>query len=282
MPAHTVPDTPNRVHVPPEVLRLADLGWKVFPRCRHARAAVFAGASAAASGDPEQLRAWAAEYPGCGWSAVAGPSGVWALDVDVAGPDHAHDGAGLMRQLVAIHGPLPPRPMLRTGGGGWLVVFQHQGEDIAGESGAAGPGLDALRGRQHITLPPTLHHRTGVPYRWLTPPWEVPPPPAPAWLLRRLAPPPVPPRTYSPPVNDEQAQRLLYRACDRITLAREGTRNAALARACWPVAHAVADGRLDATGTEHVLLEAARRIGLDRSEALATIRCAMRNARRRG
>jgi hypothetical protein len=75
-----------------------------------------------------------------------GGSGIWALDVDVPGPDHAADGVKALKELIAAHGPIPPRPATRTGGGGYTLFFRHEGEPISGKSGTPAPGLDLPRG----------------------------------------------------------------------------------------------------------------------------------------
>jgi hypothetical protein len=266
--------------VPAEIMRLAGMGWKLFPRARRHRASCFKGAHDAATSSEGQLREWATQYPNCGWCVATGASRIWALDVDRPGPDHAGDGLALLSALVRQHGSLPARPMVRSGGGGLLLVFAYNGEPINGRSGALGPGIDPKRGRHSITMPPTLHHRTGAAYRWIHAPWHVPPPDAPDWLLRLLEPPAERACPYEPPASSEQAMRVLYRACDRIGLAPQGGRNDTLNRAAWPVAKAVATGRLPERDAEAVLIEAARRIGLPYTEAASTVRGAFRAARR--
>ena len=91
--------------------------------------------------DLNQLDRWSWEFPGCGWRVVMQGSGIWALDIDVPGADHVADGAKALADLVAVHGPLPPGPTTRSGGGGSAIFFSHTDEPIIGKTGlpSAGP-----------------------------------------------------------------------------------------------------------------------------------------------
>jgi hypothetical protein len=160
----------------PDIERLALLGWRLHPSSRYSRAACIKSATDIATCDLEQLERWSTEFPGCNWRVVMDGSGIWALDVDAPGPDHAADGIKVLAELVALHGPMPPRPSTRSGGGGFALFFLHRGEPIAGGTGTPAPGLDPRRGRQTVTVPPSIHHRSRHPYPWIVPPWEVPPP----------------------------------------------------------------------------------------------------------
>jgi len=255
--------------LPDDVERLALLGWRLFPRAPRSRAAAFKGAHDAATHDLDTLAAWAREYPGCGWQAVCGPSGIWALDVDQK-PDA--NGAASMRELTTRHGALPPAPTVRTGGGGWLVVFQAHTGPLIGQPGWR-PGIDPRRGRHSITVPPTIHHRTGTAYRWITPPWVTAPPIAPAWLTSILSPPAEPERELRDPasLSDAHLQRAVDRAFDRLVSAAPGTRNATLNRCAYRLGILVG-ARFAEQQAEQTLMAGAQRIGLTHAEAAATIR----------
>jgi Bifunctional DNA primase/polymerase, N-terminal len=179
-----------KVDLHPDIERLALLGWRLHPASCRTRAACFADATALATHDLDRLTRWSREYPACSWRVVMEGSGIWALDVDVPSQRHKHDGATALRNLVSVHGSLPPRPTTRSGGGGLALFFEHRAEPIVGKSGHPAPGLDPRRGRQSVTVPPSIHTDTGLPYRWLVAPWELAPPQAPGWLLRLVAPPP--------------------------------------------------------------------------------------------
>jgi hypothetical protein len=183
-----------RLH--PDIERVALLGWHLYPTSRRTKAACLKGATDAATCNLGQIERWSNEFAGCNWRVVFGPSGLWCLDCDVP-PGHAHDGIANLTALVNVHGPLPAGPQARSGGGGLVLFFRHDGEPIIGEAGHPALGIDPRRGRQSQTIPPSRHHRTDQPYRWLVAPWEIDAPPAPAWLLRLVA------RPAPPPISDQ-------------------------------------------------------------------------------
>src|SRR4051794_12546630 len=124
----------------PDIERLALLGWRLYPASRHSRAACIKSPGASASCDLDQLDAWTRQYPGCNWRVVCEGSGVWGLDVDVPSPDPAAEGVAALAAMVERHGPIPPRPMTRSGGGGLALFFRHRGEPIHGATGWPVPG----------------------------------------------------------------------------------------------------------------------------------------------
>ena len=147
----------------PDIERLALLGWRLHPASNRTRAACFADATTLATSDLDQLARWSREFPRCGWRVVMEGSGIWALDVDVPGARHKHDGVTALQELIAVHGPLPPRPTTRSGGGGLALFFRHEGEAIVGKGGHPALGIDPRRGRQSVTVPPSLHPDTRPP-----------------------------------------------------------------------------------------------------------------------
>lgn len=254
----------------PDIERVALLGWRVAPASRVSKASCIKNAADLATTDLNQIARWTAEFPGCNWRVYMSWSGVFALDCDVP-PGHAHNGVAGLADLVAKYGPLPPRPMFRSGGGGLGLFFAHTDERIIGEGGHPAPGIDPRRGRQSQTIPPSIHIRTRQPYRWLTPPWEVNPPKAPAWLLKLLEPKPEP--EYHRPVIDttDAARSRLYRAAADITLAAPGTRNAVLNAKAYSIGRLIGGGLLGEQEAVEALYGAARSIGLDHLETKATI-----------
>ena len=263
---------------PPEIERLALLGWRLHPASRFSRAAAIKGAAEAATHDLDCLERWAAEFPGCNWRVVMGGSKVWGLDVDAPSPDHAADGIAALAGLVATHGPLPPRPMIRTGGGGYALFFRDGGEPISGRTGTPAPGLDPRRGRLTVTVPPSIHHRTRARYRWITAPWEIAPPPAPAWLLRAVAPPPpvpIPHPSRMPAKGRPYAVGALRRAVAEVATAFPGTRNDVLNRAAWSLSRLIADGSLAPSEIAEALAHAGRVAGMDHHEVARTIASAL-------
>lgn len=266
----------------PDIERVALLGWRLYPCSNRSKSACFKGATDAATADLDTLEAWSAEFPGCNWRVVLQGSGIWAIDVDAPGPDHSADGMAVMAGLVQRHGALPKGPRTRSGGGGAAVFFRHTGEPIHGKTGYPEPGIDPRRGRQSVTIPPSIHIRTRRPYKWLVAPWDVAPPRAPDWLLELVKPPPEPaiPDVQRVPTTD-LARRVLIRAIDRITVAGEGQRNDTVNRQGYTVARFVAAGLLGEQEAVESLYAAARQIGLPHIEIKATLQSAFRSGFRR-
>jgi len=265
-----------------DIERLALLGWRLHPSSRISRAACIKNAADLATCDLEQVTKWSGEFPGCQWRVVMEGSGIWAFDVDAPGPDHAADGLKALSELIAVLGNIPPCPTTRSGGGGKALFFKHDGEPIIGKTGTPAPGLDPRRGRLTVTVPPSIHHRTGQPYRWIVAPWELPPPPAPAWLLKLVKPPPV--STSAAPLHGPRgssagqqryALAALRHATHRIATAAEGTRNDALNREIFSLGRFVAGGLLDAASIAQTMALAGRQAGLERDEVQATLASAL-------
>lgn len=252
----------------PDVERLALLGWRMVPATSRKKG-MFKGYLDAATSDLDTLAAWAREYPRACWKAVPHGSGVWFLDVDVPGPEHDADGVAALRDLCALHGPLPPRPHGRSPSGGHLLVFRDDGHPIKNGSGYAAPGLDALAGRVCPMVPPS--RRNAGAYRWIVAPWDLAPPPAPEWLLRLLAPPPAPPAPRRKPTAD-MGRRVLHRSLDRIASAAPGTRNATLNQQAFSVARWIGAGLLDEAEAIGALYAAGRALGLADPEVRGTIK----------
>ena len=141
--------------LPLDVERVALLGWRLYPASNRSKGACIKAPGGNATCDLDQLERWAREFPGCSWRAVPEGSGWWGLDVDVPGPDHAADGISALATLVRRYGPIPPRPTIRTGGGGVAVFFRHRGDPIHGATGWPAPGL--TRGAADCLLPFRRH-----------------------------------------------------------------------------------------------------------------------------
>lgn len=270
------------VRLHPDIERLALLGWRLFPGSQRSRAACIGDAATKATHDLDTLEDWAREFPRCGWRVVMEGSGIWAMDVDVPGPGHGADGMAAMATLVEKHGPLPPGPRTRSGGGGVCLFFQHRGEPIQGKTGTPAPGLDPRRGRLSVTLPPSLHPRTREHYRWIVPPWELAPPPAPAWLLDLVKP---PPRRPLPAVTTEDlhavsAERALDKAAQKVAGAVNGSRNHTLNGQAFWMGRWIGAGLIGTGYVARELFAAARKAGLDDVEIRATLESGIENGRR--
>jgi len=272
--------------MPPDLERLALLGWALYPCSRTGKAGLWKGAQAEATHDLNILSRWNREFPTANWRVVFGKSAIWGLDVDSL-ETHAHDGIASMARLVADHGALPAGPRARSGGGGVLLFFRDPGGlALVGSSdklGEAWAGIDPKRGAQTQTIPPSVHTTTGGAYRWITPPWEVAPPDAPSWLRSALRTPPPPPYAVRA-ISDQRsmdAHERLHRAARAIMEAREGQRNITLNRRAWSIARMVGAGLLDERIAVDTLYRVGRDVGLDHDEVRNTIHSALVAGRRK-
>jgi len=65
------------------------------------------------------IESWWRQWPSANVGVVTGrPSGLVVVDIDPR-----HGGIDSMRRLVDEHGPLPSGPRVRTGSGGWHLLF---------------------------------------------------------------------------------------------------------------------------------------------------------------
>jgi hypothetical protein len=263
--------------IPDQIERVALLGWRVYPSSRSSKAACIKAPSDHASCDLGQIEAWCEQFRNCNWRVVMEGSGIWGMDVDAPSEGHEADGLSAMARMVAKNGSLPLRPTTRSGGGGIAMFFRHDGEPINGKTGWPELGLDPRRGRLSVTIPPSIHITTREPYKWLVTPWDVAPPPAPAWLLKAVAPPPEPSRPRVPEVTTEgRAERRLRRAVDAILGAASGTANDTLNRQAFAVARHIAGGTLSESEAAEALYAAARNRTIPDLEARDTIRSAFK------
>lgn len=271
----------------PDIERLALLGWRLHPASQYSKAACVKSAADVATYDLDRLAEWTREFPRCNWRVVMEGSGIWGLDVDAPGADHAADGIAALADLVAENGPIPPRPMTRSGGGGCALFFRHDGEPISGRTGTPCPGIDPRRGPLTVTVPPSVHITTRQTYRWITAPWQLTPPPAPAWLLKLVAPPPAPPLPAQPRIDPtgehgrRYAVEALRREVEAVAIAAQGCRNDQLNRSVFAVARFIAQGLLEATEIAEALAHAGRVAGLHHQEVERTLASGLRAGARR-
>lgn len=264
------------MNLPEEIEAVCLLGWHIYPSSKRTKAACFKGASEAASCDLDIVAGWHKDFDVPNYRVVCGPSNIWGVDLDVPSPDHAADGVAAFTRLIAGR-QIPPRPTTRSGGGGLAVFFNHAMENIHGKTGYPEPGIDPRRGRLSVTIPPSMHHRTGRKYKWLTAPWIVAPPVAPPWLVALFEPPPEAslPRPAAL-TNDTFARRRLIKAVHMIHTAGSGAGNDTLNKAAYMVARDVGAGAITEREATENLYAAAQARCIPGREALDTIKSAMR------
>ena len=257
----------------PELEAVCLLGWHIYPCSRSSKAGAFEGASSKASCNLDQVEEWNKRYKSPNWRVVCGPSGLFALDVDRPGT-HKEDGVAALQKLVEKHGELPPRPMTRTGGsGGAVLFFNHQNEPLRGKSGHPAPGLDPHRGKQAVIIPPSRHHETGGHYLWRVPPWEVGPPPIPAWLALLLKPAPEPEwKKHEWVPTTERARNAIMRAIHAIQDAPSGAANDTLNNQAFRLGGWCAAGFITQSEAAECMYSAARQRSIPDREARDTIK----------
>jgi hypothetical protein len=107
----------------------------------------------------DDLEAWFHRWPDSNLAVVTGvTSGVVVLDVD---PRNGGDDE--LSALERRHGPLPPTPEVRTGGGGVHLYFTYPEHPVA--TTIVGPGLDLKADGGLVVVPPSIH-ASGHPYEW--------------------------------------------------------------------------------------------------------------------
>lgn len=193
------------------VLGYAARGWPVLPLCwpittgsaarcscgsakcrrigKHPLAQLVPHGLTEATTEGARVRQWWRRVPLANIGIVLGPrSGMFALDVD---PRHGGD-RGLV-EFVRARCPLGPTLHQITGSGGDHYFFRWPVAGVAGGAHKLGPGLDVQGDRFYVVASPSLHP-SGARYRWED--LDAPPLDAPAWLLARLA---APPLAHNPP-----------------------------------------------------------------------------------
>ena len=237
-------------------------GWPVFPChaptpggcscCRpdcsspgkHPRTARgFQDASRSAKAVSEWWRRW----PTANVGVVTGrPSGLVVVDIDPR-----HGGIESMQRLVRAHGPLPDGPRVRTGSGGWHLLFSRPDHSIRNSVNQVGAGIDVRADGGYVVAPPSMHS-TGGRYVWT----RVGEPSAmPSWLERLIDPPQVEHRAVPEPIQlsaalDGWAAAALRGEVERVRRAPNGTRNHTLNRAAFALGQIAGAGIIETTEVE--------------------------------
>ncbi|MGE0305044.1 MAG: bifunctional DNA primase/polymerase [Acidimicrobiia bacterium] len=271
-------------------LSYAAQGWAVFPchtsnggNCschaadcsspgKHPRVA---GGLLAASTDLARVTKWWERSPASNIGVRTGvESGLVVLDIDPR-----HGGSRSIKALVDAHGDLSTVPRVRTGSGGWHLVFAHPGEPVRNSAGRLGPGLDIRGDGGYVIAPPSVHS-CGREYRWEVDPKALPA--MPDWLLRAVTRPAAVVR--SPMVADgpnngdgsNWARAALDAEIRLVRSAPAGSRNMTLNRSAFCLGQIVGAGMLEQHVVERLLVESGIGVGLGEREAIMTVRSGLR------
>lgn len=158
--------------LPHEVTEACARGWRLHPLKPRSKAPCLRDWQHLATSDIGQIEAWARQFPGCNWGAVAGPeSAFFAVDVD--------DPAAMQR-LEDEHGPVPEGLCNVTSKGYQLIYEWPHDAEVRPATNRPCQGID-VRGRDsYIVIPPSVHP-SGHVYRYSDDSLLIPP--CPAWLL---------------------------------------------------------------------------------------------------
>ncbi len=177
---------------------------------------------------------------------------------------------------------LPRTPTVITGGGGRHYYFRAPDPCPGNSVQALGTGIDTRGEKGQVVFVGSMHPTTKEIYRWAPglSPDDVELAEVPARVLELLEkkdheppsePTPGPNVRTFPDGASPWAKAALAGELDKVTAAREGTRNVTLNGAAFKVGQIVGGGALDRGTAESQLLAAARQCGLPESEAKKTI-----------
>ncbi len=160
-------------------------------------------------------------WPDAGIGIATGEaSGFDCLDVDPrAGGDVA------LTELIEKHGALPKTSTVRTGGGGYHLLFAQSGVQFKKSSWDIGEGLDVKTTGGYVVAPPSLHV-SGKRYEWTD---TTAPADWPMWMLEELTK-PKPKRegkgceklkafvftVEGPPITEGKRNKQLFRICSAL------------------------------------------------------------------
>jgi len=144
--------------------------------------------------DSDEIRSDAKRWINANIGLVTGEkSGVVIVETDTI-EGHSADGAASLAELEERHGALPPTLQSGTPSGSVHYYFQHPGHHVKNSAGAIAPGIDVRGDGGMVVAVPSVvparaatadkPARAGGVYRWLN---DLPPAPAPQWLLDRIA-----------------------------------------------------------------------------------------------
>lgn len=277
-----------------EALRLARLGFPTFPLGPRSKVPIKNPSLGLSRGfkdattDPERLTTWFRTYPNANL-AIAAPPGTLVLDLDI--PE-------ALDPLLSMYPSLTAAPRAQTGSGGWHLWLRAPKDIVATARIIPELGLDLRSGgRSYLVAPPSIHPKTGNPWRWVHP-LTVPPaalPPIPLGLLRRLnqarTNAPIIEKDFEPPSRRPPPEDEWLRVRERKYALKElesrrkemegtptGQRHNALMRHAVALTGWYRAGALEADEILNTLVPAAQKAGLPQFEAANTVRWALKRS----
>jgi hypothetical protein len=170
---------------------------------------------------------------------------------------------------------MPPTLAVATGGGGWHLYYRHPGTPVASRPLPGRAGVDIKADGGYVVVPPSIHPRTRLPYRWIDgrPVEEIPP----ALLAACTAAPARRAAPSSGPAALRRAggishpQALLAANLRAVARAPQGRRYVTLYGAARGVARMVAAHAINEADARAVLADAGRAAGQSEREIRTAI-----------
>lgn len=163
------------------VLDLASRGFRLFPVEARGKQPLIKQWPVKATSNPETLRTWMKQYPGCNWGLATGQaSRVFVLDVD------GEEGATAIREFIRLHGDEWTNTLTaKTARGKHLYFLWPEGVQIRNSASKLARGLDVRGEGGHVIVPPSVHS-SGAVYRWDGIRENAQTMSAPVWLLEMI------------------------------------------------------------------------------------------------
>jgi hypothetical protein len=217
----------------------------------------------------QRLRQWWSIHPAANVGIATGDN-IIVLDID---PRHCGDRS--LAEIERAHEVLPASWRAATGGGGWHIYFaipptrRYKNKPLA-------PGIDVRGYGGLVAAPPSLH-QSGRNYAWTHGPDSAALAIVPPWLAALLQPPP--PILRPIPIarlSHERLRAKLDGVLRAVATANEGERNNFTYWGACRLAEMAAADTLPHDYAIALIVEAASRTGLSRSEAQRTAQSAFR------
>ena len=256
---------------------LTRFGFKVFPLQQGGKKPVIAGAGGgnSATDDEDTIGEWSDKYPSSNIGIRCGrESGITVIDIDVK----SDAGGGESLKRLARQGfKLPKTVTVETPSGGLHFYFKHNPavpNSVGTETKGLAPGIDIRSQNGYVVAPPS-QMAGGAKYTWKRQPLGTTFPALPEWVVKACQPKTeavVRTKPYTPRTAHEGFEREL----GKLRSAQKGARNVTLYNTAVYARMRAQEGLIEMGEARARIEDIGMTIGLDKSEALATINSAWR------
>ena len=171
-------------------LDYAKRGWFVFPAPRGEKMSCVSGKNTngnrwGATTTPKEIKDYFEQFPNANIGIATGvASKIWVSEADTL-EGHNVDGVGNLKQLEAIHGPLPDTLIGESPSGSLHYFWQLPADKVIYNStSVVAAGIDVLGEGGMVLAPPSVRPGKGS-YKWLN---AFEPVLAPDWLIALVSP----------------------------------------------------------------------------------------------